>query len=105
MKNFGVGLVLCYAAALIGAPGTASAFEFEGSGDPVAAKSLLAQPHSLMLDPKAHSLAMPLSENSDSNGFVSTYGNAIPIPGPGIDLPAPAWAYSPGGAQGRPFLH
>lgn len=40
------------------------------------------------------SLAMPYLSNSDSSGgHVSDYGNAIPIPGPGISLPSPAWAY------------
>ena len=60
-------------------------------------KSLLAQPQSLAQDYlKAHSLAMPLGGKSDSGGFVSSYGNSITIPGPGIDQPAPAWALSPG---------
>ena len=94
MKSLGLVLALCGIAALIGAPGTTRAFEFEGSGDPIDAKSLLA-PRSLMQDPNSHSLAMPLSGKSESDEFVSSYGNSIPIPGPGIDLPAPAWAYSP----------
>ena len=36
-----------------------------------------------------------------SGGFVSSYGNSISIPGPGIDQPAPAWALSPGGISLR----
>ena len=89
-------LVLCGTAALMAAPGAASAFETQGTGDPIDPKTLFTQP-ALTQDFKAHSLAMPLSGKSDSGGFVSSYGNSIPIPGPGIDLPAPAWAYSPGG--------
>ena len=41
----------------------------------------------------ARSLAMPLTGESDSSdAHISDYGNAISIPGPGID--APAWSYS-----------
>jgi hypothetical protein len=43
---------------------------------------------------KGSSLAMPYVGKSESD-YVSDYGNAIPIPGPGIDRPSPAWAYSP----------
>ena len=66
----------------------------EGEGDPINGQSLLAAPQSLLPDLKSHSLALPLSGKSDSGGdpFVSSYGNAIPIPGPGIDQPVPAWA-------------
>jgi hypothetical protein len=97
MRSLGLVLVLCGAAALIGTPGVASAFETQGSGDPIDGQSLLAQPQGFAQDLKAHSLAMPLSGKSDGGGFVSSYGNSIPIPGPGIDQPAPAWALSPGG--------
>ena len=44
---------------------------------------------------KGHSLAMPFIGNGDSGENVSDYGNAIAIPGPGVDQPAPAWALSP----------
>jgi hypothetical protein len=99
MRSLGLVLALCGAAALIGAPGVASAFETQGSGDPIDGQSLLAQPQGFAQDYlKAHSLAMPLSGKSDGGGsFVSSYGNSIPIPGPGVDQPAPAWALSPGG--------
>jgi hypothetical protein len=97
MRNLGFVLALCGAAALVGAPGVARAFETQGSGDPINGQSLLAQPQSFAQDIKAHSLAMPLAGKSDSSGFVSSYGNSIPIPAPGIDTPAPAWAMSPGG--------
>ena len=101
MRSLGLVLALCGAAALIGAPGVASAFETQGSGDPINDQSLLAQPQSLAQDTKVHSLAMPLGGKSDSGGFVSSYGNSITIPGPGIDQPAPAWALSPGGISLR----
>jgi hypothetical protein len=96
MRSVGLVLVLCGAAALIGTPGLARAFETQGSGDPIDGQSLLATPQPFAQDLKAHSLAMPLSGKSDGGGFVSSYGNSIPIPGPGIDTPAPAWALSPG---------
>jgi hypothetical protein len=41
---------------------------------------------------KGSSLALPYISNTDS-GFTSEYGNMIVIPGPGVDRPAPAWAY------------
>jgi hypothetical protein len=37
---------------------------------------------------------LPYIGQADS-AYISDYGNAIPIPGPGIDRPSPAWAYSP----------
>jgi hypothetical protein len=101
MRSLGLVLVLCGAAALIGTPGVARAFETQGSGDAIDGQSLLAQPQAFAQDLKAHSLAMPLSGKSDGGGFVSSYGNSIPIPGPGIDMPAPAWALSPGGISLR----
>ena len=100
MRRLAVVLVLCGAAALFGTPGTACAFETQDSGDPLDTKSLLAQPHSLMMqDFKGHSLTMPLSGKVDSDGFVSNYGNSIAIPAPGIDQPTPAWASSLGRSQ------
>ena len=66
MRSLGLVLALCGAAALIGASGVASAFETQGSGDPIDGQSLLAQPQSLAQDLKAHSLAMPLAGKSDS---------------------------------------
>lgn len=102
MKNLRLVLALCGAAALFGV-GTASAFETQGEGDPINGQSLLAAPQSLLPDSKSHSLALPLSGKSDSGGdpFVSSYGNAIPIPGPGIDQPVPAWASTPSGMRFR----
>ena len=101
MKNLRLVLALCGAAVLIGAPVTASAFETQGAGDQIDGASLLAAPQSMLSDSKTQSLALPLSAKSDSGGapFVSSYGNSIPIPGPGIDQPAPAWASTPGGMR------
>ena len=102
MENVRLVLALCGAAALFGM-GTANAFETQGEGDPINGAALLAPPQSLLSDAKTHSLALPLSSKSDSGGdpFVSSYGNAIPIPGPGIDQPVPAWASTPGGMRFR----
>jgi hypothetical protein len=97
MRRLAVLLVLCGAAVLIGLSGVARAFETEDSGDPIDTKSFLAQPNSLMMqDFRGHSLAMPLTGKAESDAFVSSYGNAIAIPAPGIDQPTPAWATSPG---------
>jgi hypothetical protein len=100
MKNLRLVLAMCGVAALIGAPGTASAFETQGASDPIDGM-LLASPQSLLPDFKGHSLALPLSGTDSSSGFVSSYGNSIPIPGPDVDLPAPAWASRPGGMRFR----
>jgi hypothetical protein len=43
---------------------------------------------------KGSSLALPYIGKADSE-FITDYGNAIQIPAPGIDKPAPAWALSP----------
>lgn len=100
MKHVGPILVLCGVAALAGAPDTAHAFELQGAPDPANFKSLAAPQQNLFTQEfTGHSLAMPLSGQTDSSGPVTQYGNSIPIPGPGIDLPAPAWAYSPGGGS------
>ena len=99
MRLFGLALVLCGAVALVSVAGAARAFETEDSGDTLDAKSLLAPEHSLMMqDFKGHSLAMPLSSTTDSgnDGFVSSYGNSIAIPMPGVDRPTHAWASVPG---------
>ena len=97
LRLFGLALVLCGAVVLISVPGAARAFETEDGGDTLDAKSLLAPEHSLMLQEfKGHSLAMSPSEAGDSNNaFVSSYGNSIAIPMPGVSQPTPAWASSP----------
>ncbi len=92
MKHLRLVLALCGAAALFGV-GTASAFETQGEGDPINGSSLLVAPQSVLPDSKTHSLALPMSGKSDSSDpFVSSYGNSIVIPGPGVDQPTPAWA-------------
>ncbi len=102
MKNLRLVLALSAAAAL-SSMGTAGAFETQGEADPINGAALLAAPQSLLSDSKGHSLALPLSGKSDgdTSPFVSSYGNAIPIPGPGIDQPVPAWASTPGGMRFR----
>jgi hypothetical protein len=98
MKYLSLVLVLSGVASLTASP--ACAFDIEGEK---ATLSDGATPFASPADPddflkqdfgKARSLALPYSGQTDS-GFVSDYGNAIPIPGPGIDRPTPAWAYSP----------
>ena len=96
MKYAGAIIALCCAAGLTGAPQAAYAFELE-SAPPTAFASPFAQQNLFNQESKGYSLAMPLSGNGDDGATISSYGNAIPIPGPGVDLPAPAWAYSPGG--------
>lgn len=98
MRQFALLLVLS-GAALLGASGTASAFEIQSGvteSDPRA--SLFNQETSqqfLMPNFDGHSLAMPYSAKESDSGEVSDYGNMIAIPAPGIDRPTPAWAGSP----------
>lgn len=95
MRYVGSILVLCAAAALAGVPNAADAFELQGTRGPSSATSLAIPPQSFLGDSKGYSLTMPLTGAAESSEYVSSYGNSIPIPGPGIDAPAPAWAYSP----------
>ena len=96
MRNLGLVLVFCGAFGLAFAPGGAFAFEIQGEGENLpehpAAKFQSLNTYVL---PEFHgsSLAMPYNSKSDGSGFASDYGNAIPIPAPGVDLPRPAWAY------------
>ena len=98
MKHRDLALALCVAAGLAVAPYAAQAFEVQGEdaslSDGAAQFNNLNQTYTLP-EFKGHSLAMPFIGNGDSSGQVSDYGNAIPIPGPGISLPSPAWAYGP----------
>ncbi len=102
MKHIGPILVLCGAAALAVVPQAAGAFEVQDAAVANGASLVAPQQNLFTGDPKAYSLAMPLSGQGDSSSSlqISTYGNSIPIPGPGIDMPAPAWAYSPRGGIG-----
>jgi hypothetical protein len=99
MKHLGLVLVLCGAAGLAAAPNSAGAFEIQGENATLPeGASEFNNLNPTMLTPdmfKGNSLAMPFIGNGDGSGHVSDYGNAIPIPGPGIDQPAPAWALSP----------
>jgi hypothetical protein len=95
MKSLGLVLVLCGAAGLALAPVGASAFEIQGEGEDIpesAAEFHGLNPAYVLPEFKGSSLAMPFNSQAES-GHVSDYGNAIPIPGPGVDQPAPAWAY------------
>jgi hypothetical protein len=97
MKALRLVLALGGAAALLGVAGMADAFETQGAGDAIDGRSLLLSPQAVLPEGKGHSLALPLaSKDTDGAPFVSSYGNAIAIPGPGIDQPAPAWALTPG---------
>jgi hypothetical protein len=99
MKNLGLVLVLCGAAGLALLPTCADAFEIQGEGDRLSSDTAAAfeslNQNYVPQEFNGQSLAMPYDNKSSSfgSGFVSDYGNSIPIPGPGIDQPAPAWAY------------
>jgi hypothetical protein len=96
MKHLSLVLILCGMASLAAAP--AGAFEIQGKN---ASLEDGATPFANPVDPylgspdftQGSSLALPYIGKDDSSGFISSYGNMIPIPGPGIDRPAPAWAY------------
>jgi hypothetical protein len=92
-------LPLSLVAGLILLPCAVQAFEVYGEdaslADGGAPFSGLNQGY-VMPEFKGSSLAMPyISKDSGYGGHVSDYGNSIPIPGPGISLPSPAWAYGP----------
>ena len=96
MKYVVLALVLCGAAGL--AAGPAGAFEIQGKD---ASLEDGATPFTSPVDPYlspdysggGSSLALPYVGKDDSSASISTYGNMIPIPAPGIDRPVPAWAW------------
>lgn len=96
MKYLSLVLVLCGMASLAAAP--ARAFDIQGQNANLQdGENHFASPAQQFLNPDfttGSSLALPYVGKSDS-GNISEYGNSIPIPGPGIDRAAPAWAYSP----------
>lgn len=98
MRNLGLVAVLCAAAGLAFMPAGANAFEIQGEDanlpESAAEYHGLAPTYSLPQF-EGSSLAMPYASSEGAGGHVSDYGNAIPIPGPGVDQPAPAWALSP----------
>ena len=98
MRNLGLVLVLCGAAGLAFAPVGANAFEIQGQDQKIpksAAEYLGLSPTYTLPKFDGYSLAMPYNSSSEEGGYVSDYGNAISIPGPGIDRPVPAWASGP----------
>jgi hypothetical protein len=97
MKYLNLALVLFGVASFAASP--ARAFDIEGERATLDG----ATPFAASADPddfisqnfgKGGSLALPYIGKTDSD-YIADYGNAIPIPGPGIDRPSPAWAYSP----------
>lgn len=95
MKYLSLVLVLCGIASF--GAGPAWAFDIEGEKanlqDGVAPFS---DPGDQLVSPdyaKGNSLALPYISKSDSSSAIPEYGNMIVIPGPGVDRPAPAWAY------------
>lgn len=94
-----LGRVLLVAGALtVAAAGAAAAFEIEGAST-VNPASLGLQSNLAPAQSGVYSLATPLGKGGDSAEAVSmSYGNSIAIPMPGVDLPTPAWASSPGSA-------
>jgi hypothetical protein len=94
MKYLGLVAVLCALAAA--AP--ARAFEIQGEKATLEdGTTQFAPPGTQFVKPDythGSSLALPYIGEADS-GFIADYGNSIPIPGPGIDRPAPAWALQP----------
>ena len=97
MKYLGLVLVFCGVAALAVASSPARAFDIQGQSASLQDGTQFASPVDQALNPdfaKGSSLALPYVSRSDSSSFISDYGNMIAIPGPGIDKPAPAWAFS-----------
>ncbi|MGH6864739.1 MAG: hypothetical protein ACREDO_00810 [Methyloceanibacter sp.] len=96
MRHLGLVLVL-WAVGLAYVPDSVQAFEIQGEDAKL--PQTPAEFHGLgkdlpQPDFNGSSLAMPFSGDGDG-GQISDYGNSIPIPGPGIDAPAPAWSYRP----------
>jgi hypothetical protein len=92
MKYLGLAAVLCALAAV-----PAQAFEIQGEKASLdGAGAQFASPNPFLTPDlsKGSSLALPYIGKADSE-FLSDYGNAIAIPAPGVDMPAPAWALTP----------
>lgn len=93
MKYLGL-ILLCGMASL--AAGPAGAFEIQNNKASLEDGAAPFTPIDPYLNPdftKGSSLALPYIGKDDSSASISSYGNMISIPGPGIDRPAPAWAY------------
>jgi hypothetical protein len=98
MRNFSLILALCGAAALALLPVGAQAFEIQGEDTEIpdsAAEFHGLAPVYTLPQFEGSSLAMPYTSSSNDSGFVSDYGNSIPIPAPGVSQPSPAWQSSP----------
>lgn len=97
MKYLALILVSCAVATFAVAPNKARAFDIQGQNATIPeGVQPFSSPADQFLDSsytKGSSLALPYISKSDSSGFISDYGNMIAIPGPGVDQPAPAWAY------------
>jgi hypothetical protein len=98
MKYLGLVFILCGMASLAASP--AGAFDIQGKNasvqDGSAGATPFMSPADPLLDPdfsKGSSLALPYIGKNDSSTSISNYGNMITIPGPGVDKPAPIWAY------------
>ena len=96
MKKFVLALALCGAASFAASP--AGAFEIQGKNASLEdGATPFTSPADTYLAPDfsgaGSSLALPYIGKEDSSASISSYGNMIPIPGPGIDRPAPAWAF------------
>ncbi len=92
MKYLGFVAVLCALAAL-----PAQAFEIQGEKASLeGAGPEFSNPNPFLTPDlsKGSSLALPYIGKADS-AFITDYGNAISIPAPGVDRPAPAWALTP----------
>ena len=91
MKYLGLAAVLC---ALAAAP--AQAFEIQGEKATLEGSAQFISPNPFLTPDlsKGSSLALPYIGTTDSE-FLTDYGNAISIPAPGVDKPAPAWALTP----------
>ena len=100
MKYLSLVLVLCGVASFAAMP--AGAFEIQGKNASLEDGGGGATAFTSPVDPylgapdftKGSSLALPYIGETDS-GLISDYGNAISIPAPGVDKPAPAWALTP----------
>ena len=88
MKYVGLAFAMC---ALAAAP--VQAFEVQGENATLENGAGFVGPNPFLTPDlsQGNSLALPYIGKADSE-FLTDYGNAIAIPAPGVDKPAPAWA-------------
>ncbi len=104
MKHLPLVLLACGLAGLAAVPRAAYAFDIEGQNATLEdGVSHFTSPVEDFIKSNggAQSLAMPLTGESDSSAHISDYGNAISIPGPGVE--APGWSYSSNYYQKRGY--